>query len=47
MGVFTRQIKKAVEEPVSTLPPNGRQSSNNWSSYELKNRIHRHLIERI
>jgi pilus assembly protein CpaF len=47
MGVFTRQIKKAVEEPVSTLSPNGSQSSNNWSSYELKNRIHRHLIERI
>jgi len=47
MGVFTRQIRKAVEEPASILPPNGKQKSNNWSSYELKNRIHRHLIERI
>ncbi|MGB7951823.1 MAG: CpaF family protein [Candidatus Binatia bacterium] len=47
MGVFTRQIRKAVEEPASILPPNGSQKSNSWSSYELKNRIHRHLIERI
>jgi pilus assembly protein CpaF len=47
MGVFTRQIRKAVEEPAANLPPNGSQGSNNWSSYELKNRIHRHLIERI
>jgi hypothetical protein len=46
MGVFTRQNRKAVE-PVLNLPSNGSQSANNWSSYELKNRIHRHLIERI
>jgi pilus assembly protein CpaF len=46
MGVFTRQIKKAVE-PISNVPPNGSQSSKNWSTYDLKNRIHRHLIERI
>jgi pilus assembly protein CpaF len=46
MGVFTRQIKKPVE-PISNVAPHGSQSLNNWSSYELKNRIHRHLIERI
>jgi pilus assembly protein CpaF len=46
MGVFTRQIKKPVE-PISNVAPDGSQSPNNWSSYELKNRIHRHLIERI
>src|SRR6267142_1099025 len=46
MGVFSRQIKKPVE-PISNVTPDGSQSLNNWSSYELKNRIHRHLIERI
>ena len=46
MGVFTRQIKKPVE-PVPNVAPDGSQSSKTWSSYELKNRIHRHLIERI
>src|SRR5918992_324354 len=46
MGVFTRPIKKSLE-PVPTVAPDKSQSANNWSSYELKNRIHRHLIERI
>jgi pilus assembly protein CpaF len=46
MGVFTRQIKKPVE-PIPSVAPDRSQSPNNWSSFELKNRIHRHLIERI
>ena len=46
MRVFTRQIKKPVEL-VPNVAPDGSQSPNNWSSFELKNRIHRHLIERI
>jgi pilus assembly protein CpaF len=46
MGLFSHQTKKSVE-PVSNIAPDGRQSGSNWSSYELKNRIHRHLIERI
>jgi pilus assembly protein CpaF len=46
MGVFTRQIKKPLE-PVPNGAPDRSQSANNGSSYELKNRIHRHLIERI
>jgi pilus assembly protein CpaF len=46
MGVFSRQIKKPVE-PLSNIAPDKSQGANNWSSYELKNRIHRHLIERI
>ena len=46
MRVFTRQIKKPVEL-VPNVAPDRSQSPNNWSSFELKNRIHRHLIERI
>jgi pilus assembly protein CpaF len=46
MGVFTRQIKKPVEL-VPKVAPDGSQSPKNWSTFELKNRIHRHLIERI
>jgi len=46
MRVFTRQIKKPVEL-VPNVAPDGSQSPKNWSSFELKNRIHRHLIERI
>jgi pilus assembly protein CpaF len=46
MGLFSHQTKKSVE-PVSNIAPDGSQSRSNWSSYELKNRIHRHLIERI
>jgi pilus assembly protein CpaF len=46
MGLFSHQTKKSVE-PVSNIAPDGSQSGSNWSSYELKNRIHRHLIERI
>ena len=46
MRVFNRQIKKPVEL-VPNVAPDGSQSPNNWSSFELKNRIHRHLIERI
>jgi pilus assembly protein CpaF len=47
MGLFSHaQTKKSVE-PVSNIAPNGSHSASNWSSYELKNRIHRHLIERI
>jgi pilus assembly protein CpaF len=45
MGVFTRQIKKPVE-PIAKIGTDGSRSPN-WSAYELKNRIHRHLIERI
>ncbi len=46
MAVFTRQIKKPVE-PIANLAPGRRQSPSNLVFYELKNRIHRHLIERI
>src|SRR3990170_1950850 len=46
MRVFTRQIKKPVEL-VPNVAPDGSPSSGNVDSYELKNRIHRHLIERI
>jgi pilus assembly protein CpaF len=46
MRVFTRQIKKPVEL-VPNVAPDRSQSPKNWSSFELKNRIHRHLIERI
>jgi len=46
MRVFNRQIKKPVEL-VPNVAPDGSQSPKNWSSFELKNRIHRHLIERI
>ena len=46
MRVFTRQIKKPVEL-VPNVAPDGSQSPKNLSTFELKNRIHRHLIERI
>ncbi len=46
MGVFTRQLKKRVE-PVAKVAPDGRKSPSNSPSYELKNRIHRRLIEQI
>ena len=46
MGIFTRQSKKPVE-PIANVASGTSQSSSNPASYELKNRIHRHLIERI
>ena len=46
MGLFTRQQNKPVETNESTVPE-PTHSSNNGDSYELKNRIHRHLIDRI
>jgi pilus assembly protein CpaF len=46
MGIFGRQIKKSVE-PVADLVPGKSHASSNGESYELKSRIHRHLIERI
>jgi pilus assembly protein CpaF len=46
MGLFTRQIQKTVEPPTNIN--NGMShSSNEAAAYELKNRIHRHLIDRI
>jgi pilus assembly protein CpaF len=46
MGIFTRQSKKSVEL-ITNVTPGTSQSSSNGASDELKNRIHRHLIERI
>ena len=46
MGVFGGQTKKPVE-PIAGVAPNKMQSPSNGASYELKTRIHRHLIERI
>lgn len=46
MGVFTGQIKKPVV-PIANVAPDRSQGPSNLASYELKNRIHRHLIERI
>jgi hypothetical protein len=46
MGIFTREIKKSVE-PVADVVPGKSHSTSNKESYELKSRIHRHLIERI
>jgi pilus assembly protein CpaF len=46
MGIFTREIKKSVE-PVADVVPGKSHSTSNKESYELKTRIHRHLIERI
>jgi pilus assembly protein CpaF len=46
MGIFTRQSKKPVE-PIANVASGTSQSSSNPAPYELKNRIHRHLIERI
>jgi pilus assembly protein CpaF len=48
MGIFTRQMKKPVEAAANAAVIAGTsQSSSNGATYELKNRIHRHLIERI
>jgi pilus assembly protein CpaF len=46
MGVFGGQTKKPVEA-IANVPPNNGHSPGNGASYELKTRIHRHLIERI
>ena len=46
MGIFTRQNKKPVEL-IANVASGTSQSGSNPASYELKNRIHRHLIERI
>jgi pilus assembly protein CpaF len=46
MGIFARQIKKP-EEPSANVASDTNQGSSNGASYELKNRIHRHLIQRI
>jgi pilus assembly protein CpaF len=46
MGVFGGQTKKPVES-IANVPANNGQSPGNGASYELKTRIHRHLIERI
>jgi pilus assembly protein CpaF len=46
MGIFSRQIKNPVE-PLVSVVAGVSQTSTNGASYELKNRIHRHLIERI
>jgi len=46
MGVFTRQIRKPVELVTEIADGHG-PSPSHAASYELKNRIHRHLIERI
>ena len=46
MGIFTRQNKKPVEL-IANVAAGTSQRSSNPASYELKNRIHRHLIERI
>ena len=46
MGIFNRQNKKPVEL-IANVASGTSQSSSNPASYELKNRIHRHLIERI
>ena len=46
MGIFNRQNKKPVEL-VANVASGTSQSSSNPASYELKNRIHRHLIDRI
>jgi pilus assembly protein CpaF len=47
MGIFTRQIKKPVEAANVAVAAGTSQTSTNGATYELKNRIHRHLIERI
>ena len=46
MRVFTRQLKKPVEPIANVAPATSRHPSNS-PSYELKNRIHRRLIEQI
>jgi pilus assembly protein CpaF len=46
MGLFTRQSRKPLEH-VADIPAKPADSHGTTTSYELKNRIHRHLIERI
>ena len=48
MGVFSDQIKKPSEPTgKGNITPNNGQNPSNGGSYELKSRIHRHLIDRI
>ena len=46
MGLFTRQNRKALESVPNGVVDMG-QNSGNAIADELKNRIHRHVIERI
>jgi pilus assembly protein CpaF len=46
MGLFGDQAKKPVE-PTDKSTRNNGQNRSNGGSYELKTRIHRHLIDRI
>jgi len=46
MGVFSRHSAKLLESEAN-ITADARSRSNNGSSYELKNRIHRVLIERV
>ena len=45
MGIFTREIKKPLEATANGSAQS--QTPGNEAAYELKNRIHRHLIDRI